>query len=193
MDFVLKFNRVWAFLLVIIFGLSALYGSRLPLFVAAIVYLAASFLAVRQNRVAVILVFIFSGIVMLRFLPMVLYNLAMFVFDPPLYQDSPATILVVLVTAMVFAIPATVVSAFFVRYYKDMVSIVCAKPFRSLERSGHLIAKSVFYILLAGAAVIFCVSFYLLHQNSPTWDSERYWQEQKREKSDYDELMNEMD
>lgn len=185
MGFVLKFNRVWALILVLIFGLSALYGSRLPLLVAAIVYLAASFLAVRQNRVAVIMVFIFSGIVMLRFLPMVLYNLAMFVFGHPLYQDSPATILVLLVIAMLFAIPATVVSAFFVRYYKDMVSIVCGKPFQSLGRSGHLIAKSVFYSLLAGATVIFCVSFYLLHQKSPTWDSDRYWQEQLREKNDY--------
>lgn len=186
MKFALWFHSIWSIILALFLGMRFLglpYGAYI--LGGLLIYVVVSFLSVMRFRWALAIVWIVPYILMLRFLPMVLYNLAMFVFGHPLYQDSPATILVVLVTAIVFAIPATVVSAFFVRYYKDMVSIVCGKPFQSLGRSGHLIAKSFFYSLLAGAAVIFCVSFYLLHQNSPTWDSDRYWQEQLKEKNDY--------
>lgn len=157
MDFVLKFNRVWAFLLVIIFGLFALNGTLLPVFVAALVYLAVSFLAIRKNRVAVILVFIFSGLFMLRWLPMVMFNFYLSSIDDPVYLDSPATILVVFIYALLFAFPSAYIFFSNLYRYKSLCATVIGKPYSEFSDKQR---KGSFVILTLVSALSFLAFFW---------------------------------
>ncbi len=156
MDFVLKFNRVWAFLLVIIFGLFALNGTLLPVFVAALVYLAVSFLAIRKNRVAVILVFIFSGLFMLRWLPMVMFNFYLMGIDDPVYLDSPATGVIVIIYALLFAFPSAYIFFSGLYHFQTVCASVLRKSFTEFSDKQ----KKVSFVMLTLVSGLSFLAFF---------------------------------
>jgi hypothetical protein len=176
MDFVLKFNRAWAFFLVMIFGLFALNGTLIPVFVAAFVYLAISFLAVRQNRVAVIVVFIFSGLFMLRWLPMVIFNFFLMGIDDPVYLDSPATGLIVIIYALFFAFPSAYIFFSGLYHYQTVCASVLGKPFA--EFSDH--QKKGAFVMLALVAALSFLAFFWHIQALASMERQEYPSEKEK-------------
>lgn len=83
-------------------------GIWLPLALSLAFFLSAC--AAFHSRLALLLVLIFTLLFLLRWLPMVAINIWMFSTDHPLYLDSPATIMIVAVYALLFAIPALIFS-----------------------------------------------------------------------------------
>jgi hypothetical protein len=82
--------------------------TRAALVVASLAYVAISIMALRRNRWAVVVVVLVAALLLIRFLPPVLLNGWMFLRQDPLYLDSPGTILVVALSAMVIAFPALI-------------------------------------------------------------------------------------
>lgn len=113
-----------------LFLLIGLYSiPRAVIFALCIFFVVVSLLALLKNRWAIAISVLVAIILMLRWLPMVIINTWMFISGHELYQDSPATILVVLSYAIVFAIPSTILNILyfvnrkpiwqFVRHGKD--------------------------------------------------------------------------
>lgn len=63
---------------------------------------------------------------MIRWLPMVLINAWMFISGHELYQDSPATIFIVLLYAVLFAIPATFLCGLYIWQRKRIWQLIRA-------------------------------------------------------------------
>lgn len=73
--------------------------------VATIIYLVACFGCFSDRRSAWLVAIILPALVLARWLPMVVGNVYMYWSGHELYRDSPATILVVGVYAIVFVLP----------------------------------------------------------------------------------------
>lgn len=119
----LRLNLAWSLLIFAAFTYLAVGGyndTRGALLIAASGYVGASIAALRGHRWAVGFTVIVSTLLSVRWLPMVVVNLWMFVSGHELYQDSPATIFIVVVYAVVFAIPSTVVCALFLFNRKEL-------------------------------------------------------------------------
>lgn len=105
----LYLNLAWSFLMLIAFGLLALFGpnmSRSVIFLASGLYAANSFFALHRRRAALIINVVVAALLLIRWLPMVSLNFYMFASGHELYLDSPATIFVVAIYAILFAFPA---------------------------------------------------------------------------------------
>jgi len=119
-------NIIWSLVMVIAFA-SLLFGeyshAKAMIFSLGLVYFALAILAFRGNRWAIILSVLTAFLLMLRWLPMVLVNAWMFITGHPLYLDSPGTILIVILYAAVFAMPATLLSVLYGIQYKKLIRL----------------------------------------------------------------------
>jgi hypothetical protein len=127
----LRLNLAWSLLMLAAFAALALGTYSNPrgvLFGIAAGYLVASVMALRSHRWAIALVVLAATLVMFCSLPLVVLNTGMFFSGHQLYQDSPGTIFVVLVNAVVFAIPATSICILFVWRRHELWSRLRSKP-----------------------------------------------------------------
>lgn len=107
-------NFGWAVLMLVALGVvlflrltGGLLGLDLVLlFLAALSYAAVAYAAVEEKRWAFAICFLVAVGLLVFWLPWVVLNFHAFVTDDPLYQDSPGTILVVAINALVFCLPA---------------------------------------------------------------------------------------
>lgn len=81
---------------------------RAVLLVICLVYIAISLFALAGKRWAIVMCIMVALLLTIRWVPMVAINAWMFATGHELYRDSPATILVVLSYAIVFAIPSLI-------------------------------------------------------------------------------------
>lgn len=146
MDFVLKFNRIWVVVLTLVLIPYFLDGTGFGpyVFLASLLYLVISFFAVRKNKVSIFLVFLVSGLVMLRWLPMVMFNFYLSEIDDPVYLDSPGTIIVVFIYGLFFAFPSAYIFFSGLYHYQTLSGIVLGKPFSEFSDKQR---KSAFLIL----------------------------------------------
>jgi hypothetical protein len=84
-------------------------GALLVLFLAALAYAAVAFAAVEDHRWALAVSFLAAIGLLVFWLPWVVLNFNAFLKEDPLYQNSPGTILVVAVNALIFCLPALLV------------------------------------------------------------------------------------
>lgn len=82
-------------------------NSRAVLLAIAFGYTFISFYTLAGRRWAIVVSIIAAILLMVRWLPMVAVNIWMFITGHPLYQDSPGTIFIVAIYAVIFAIPST--------------------------------------------------------------------------------------
>ncbi len=97
---------------------------RALLLALACIYLIVSLLAMFHMRWAVGTCVLVAFVLMIRWLPMVSVNIWMFFSGHELYQDSPATILIVLIYAIVFAVPATLLCILYLANRKKLWQII---------------------------------------------------------------------
>lgn len=169
----LKFNRLWAVVLMVLHGIWS-FGTfpRVYIFFASIIYGIISIRAYKLERWAIAAVLIFVTICMLKWLPMVAINFYMFYAGSELYRDSPATILVVGVYAFLFAAPSSILFLWFVCCYKALISILvgeeCAKGFKD----GWLAALLVFAFFLS---VLYVLVFEYYQQYNHAVEIDAQW------------------
>ena len=89
-----------------------------------VAYVGISFFALAGKRWAIVTSTIVAILLMIRWLPMVAINTWMFISGHELYRDSPATILVVLSYAVVFAIPSTILCCLYLAQRKQIWKIL---------------------------------------------------------------------
>ena len=127
----LQLNVAWASLMWLAF-LILFVGSpnvlRASLLVALSAFIAVAFLAVRGNRWALALSICVAVLLLVRWLPMVVVNFWMFFTNHPLYLDSPATIFIVGINAILFAIPATILVALLSFQWRQVKKALCSHP-----------------------------------------------------------------
>jgi hypothetical protein len=103
---------VWAMLLFLLMGARA-FGSGsvfgIALGAILIVYLISTVGCLANFRVAWLVAFFVPVLILMRWVPMVCINCFMFFTGHELYQDSPATILVVVIYAVAFVAPPLVI------------------------------------------------------------------------------------
>lgn len=119
----LQLNVAWAGLMWLAFAyllISSPTGPRAVVVAALSVFVAVAFLALRGKRWALLFSLCVAILLLVRWLPMVVVNFWMFFTDHPLYLDSPATIFVVAVNAMLFAVPALVLVGLFSAQWRQV-------------------------------------------------------------------------
>ncbi len=108
LDNCLKANVVWSVLMVLAIGslaITSFPSAWAAVFGVALGFAAASFAALRHQAWALGVVIGGALAMALRWTPMVLLNAWAFAQGDPRYGDSPGTILVVVIYAVLFAIP----------------------------------------------------------------------------------------
>ena len=121
---------IWAAALVAILAalsLNAPTVKGLPFLLLAAVYLLACIRAWGSSRVAWVVALVAPVIICARWLPMVILNVVAFVRDDPLYLDSPATIFVVAIDALVLVVPSLVLIALFWRRRTALQALFIAR------------------------------------------------------------------
>ncbi len=97
---------------------------RAILLIIGLCYIVVSIFALIGKRWAIGFSVLTAILLMLRWLPMVTINTWMFLSGHELYRDSPATILVVLSYALVFALPATVLCVLYIFQRKNVLRVI---------------------------------------------------------------------
>ena len=123
----LRINVGWGVVLLAEFAYLALgrYSHTRGVMVAlSVAYAIIAILALRLQRWAVAVSVGVAILLMIRWLPMVVVNFWMFAAGHKLYQDSPATIFIVVVYAVVFAAPATLLSTLYVFKRKELWRLI---------------------------------------------------------------------
>jgi hypothetical protein len=121
---------IWAATLVAILAalsLNAPTVKGLPFLVLAAVYLFACIRAWGSSRAAWVVALVAPVVICARWLPMVLLNVVAFVRDDPLYLDSPATIFIVAIDALVLVVPSLVLIALFWRQRTALQALFIAR------------------------------------------------------------------
>lgn len=129
-------NLLWSALILASAGYLLLQrggaGSWLPLALSLTFFLNTC--AAFHSRLALLLVLVFTLLFLLRWLPMVAVNVWMFSTDHPLYLDSPGTIMIVAVYAVLFAIPALIFSIAYLLQWRSLLAAL-RKPTRGMSRA----------------------------------------------------------
>ncbi|MGH8243648.1 MAG: hypothetical protein ACRETY_09890 [Steroidobacteraceae bacterium] len=94
------------------------------LLAAAVAFVVTSRVALRNRRWAICLAVFIAMLVMVWWLPMVIVNIWMFLSGHELFKDSPATIFIVLVGAILFAIPATILCVLYVLNRNELLLLL---------------------------------------------------------------------
>jgi hypothetical protein len=127
LKFTLRLNLGWSCLLLAAFLTLAVLGPTIPrvvLLIAPLAFGGITWLALRGRVWALLLVIGAAVIVLARWLPMVIVNVDMFLRDDPLYLDSPATILIVAIYAVLLVGPALIlVMLYLVQWRKVLAAI----------------------------------------------------------------------
>jgi hypothetical protein len=110
-----------AFMALVVFGPTV---PRLVVFVVALAYVGVSLTALRSKVWALLVSIGVAAMLLARWLPMVIINFRMYLDDHPLYVDSPATILIVGINALLFVVPATLLLLFYLIQWRKVVSFV---------------------------------------------------------------------
>jgi len=91
-----------------LFLLFGKYSSPRAVFLAlSVCFVIVAFQAISKNRWAVAISILVASLVMVRWLPMVVVNSWMFISGHELYQNSPATIFIVIINIIIFTAPST--------------------------------------------------------------------------------------
>ncbi|HQM99675.1 MAG TPA: hypothetical protein PLL36_01295 [Candidatus Hydrogenedentes bacterium] len=139
---------VWSFLLLIIFGVASMVSFvrdgnlsyiHLALTMVAMVYVGAAFLGQYNNRIAWWISLPIPAIYLFLYLPGVVLNIVLFLAGNEKYLDSPATIFIVLIYALVFVLPPLAIYYGLFRNRKVFLQILFAKgegwrPVENIER-----------------------------------------------------------
>ena len=103
---------LWAGLFVITIGLRALASESatgVTIGVFSVAYLIAAIACLANVRVGWIVAILIPILPLLRWTPMVAVNFWMFFTGHELYQDSPATIFIVAINAIIFVVPGLLI------------------------------------------------------------------------------------
>ena len=123
---ILWINFAWACLLFSLVGIQIWFtwSVDLRLFpaVLAVIQTSIAFLAIRRKHWAVVLTAVITIIMMCYWVPIVVVNTWMYLTGHALYLDSPATIIIVAIYAIIFAFPATVLSMMYFTKRKDLAN-----------------------------------------------------------------------
>ena len=109
------------------FMVLAVFGPSTPRFVAVLVtlaYLGVAFAALRRTVWALLISIGAAAILLVRWLPMVVTNFYMYLDDHPLYVDSPGTIFIVAINALLFALPAALLLILYLVQWRKVVSLI---------------------------------------------------------------------
>ena len=104
----LRLNLAWSILMAMAFAALFIGSASSPRFVVltlTIAYVGISTAAFRLKRWSLTAVILVAVLLTIRWLPMVIINFWMFFTRHPLYTDSPATIIIVAINALLFALP----------------------------------------------------------------------------------------
>ena len=116
-------NVVWAGLMWLAFAHRLISSPTAPRAIVLAVLsalVAVAFLALRGRKWALVLTIFVAIVLLVRWFPMVIVNFWMFFTGHPLYLDSPATIFVVAINSILFAIPAVVLVALFSAQWRQV-------------------------------------------------------------------------
>ena len=120
---------VWAALLVTLLLSGSLRAEVVtvgPFLVLAVIYLVACILALGSTRLAWVAALVVPVIVCARYLLMVVVNVVAYAKDDPLYLDSPATIYIVMFSALFFVLPSLVLMVLFWRERSALRALLIA-------------------------------------------------------------------
>jgi hypothetical protein len=123
----LRINLAWACVMalaslaLIVPGASV---SQWLAFVLLLVYVGVSFAALRRRSWALLISIGVAVVLLIRWLPMVLINFGMYFQDDRLYVDSPATIFIVAIYALLFALPALILCVLYAVQWRKVTSLV---------------------------------------------------------------------
>lgn len=129
---VLNINLVWSILICFVisnFTLMSIYQSSLlqnkylPYIFFSLAYCGISQIARTSKPWAIGICILIAFLSMIRWLPMVILNLGMFIGRHPLYLDSPATIFIVAIYACLFAFPPTALSIMYFAFRKELLQV----------------------------------------------------------------------
>ncbi len=136
----------WSFLLLFVFGMATMRGfgasgkvSYIHLFLAvvAMVYVGAAFLCQYNNYIAWWVALPIPALLLFMYLPPVFHNFAMFLTGHELYLDSPATVFIVLIYALVLVMPALLIYFGMFRERRTVAAILFKKV-AEREPSGKI-------------------------------------------------------
>ena len=94
--------------------------SRAGIALLSVAYFVVAMQTLRHKRWAIVISILVAFLLMIRWLPMVIINSLMFITGDELYLNSPATIFIVFIDAILFAIPSTVLSVIYAVKYKTL-------------------------------------------------------------------------
>lgn len=123
MKLALRVNLGWSLLMLVWFSYMAQVRyshSRGVILIIAAFYVIVAILALRLKRWAIAVCVVVAALIMLRWFPMVIINLLMFIFQNAHYRDSPATIFIVAVYLVVFALPASLLCTLYFVKRRDL-------------------------------------------------------------------------
>jgi hypothetical protein len=124
----------WAGLLVTLLlagSLSAEVVTGGPFLALAVIYLLACILALGSSRLGWVAALVVPVIICARWLPMVALNVIAFAKDDPLYLDSPGTIYVVGIYALLFVFPALALVTLFWRHRTTLRALLIGATTRA--------------------------------------------------------------
>ena len=123
----LRLNLAWACLMLLAFLVLVVLGPSIPrliVFVAALGYVGVSLAALHRSGWALLASVGVAAVLLARELPMVFVNFRMYIDDHSLYLDSPGTILIVAINALLFVIPALMLLILYVVQWRKVVALV---------------------------------------------------------------------
>ena len=119
----LFFNLVWSvFILLAItwLALGAYNTASAIIHLLSVLFVVTNILALKGKRWATIISAIFVVLLFIRWVPMVVINFYMYFTGHELYLDSPATIFIVIIYFIVFALPSSIMLWFFITKRKQL-------------------------------------------------------------------------
>jgi hypothetical protein len=111
------FNLIWA----IFIALTAKLFHSDYISVFAILYFAIAYAALNSKKWAILICIAFSSIQLIYWSPTIFINLWLFATQAPLYQESPATILIVFFEILLFFIPAAILTGTYCYHGKELL------------------------------------------------------------------------
>jgi hypothetical protein len=100
---------------------------RFVVLTLTIAYVGISMAAFRLKRWSLTAVILVALLLTIRWLPMVIINFWMFFTRHPLYTDAPATIIIVAINALLFALPGLLLVSLYSLQWRS-VRLVLQRP-----------------------------------------------------------------
>ena len=130
-------NFIWSLVMVTwnIYRLLGAYSNSRAVYCSFfILYVIIALFALIKHRWAIVISIIVSILLLIRWVPMVGINYWLYITKAPLYLDSPATIFIVHIIAVVYAFPALLTSLMFLLSSRPILK----KIFKANEKSSHV-------------------------------------------------------